>query len=647
MRRLGFAAALAVGLGVGASAARAAETSPQKMLDIKPTQQSGVDYETPADQAAIDACKVETVTDAQNRPIGYALRDGQGKLLRRFVITNGGKFLTQWSYYQDGFEVYRESDLDGDRRLDECRWMNSGGTRIATVQDNKIVGWKRLSAEEASKVAVQAIAAGDAVLVESLVATPKELTAAGLPAAVVAKVAATPEQRAEQVAALAKALGKLAWNRFDGAMPHAIPADPAAGVAKDLVLYENAMIFTSAPAAAGAPAAKLSMLQVAEMIQLGDVWKFVELPRAVDPEKPVVAAATGIRSSLYETAAGSGGGARDEGMEKALRALAEFDKANVAVLTSGEKRSIAQYHLKRVALLKAVADAARDPEEKLGYEKQAVDSMVLAYQTGEWSKGREAIEAIVKVPGKLASYAAYRLIGGEFVMRNEEPTGNFVANQKKWMTDLEGFLKQFPKSDEASEVWLQLASSNEFNAEEDKAREDYAKLVADFPETPAGKKAAGALRRLDLEGKPLAVKGAGVDGATIDTSALQGKTLLVVFWASWGGQSVRRELPDLIKIAEKNRDKGFQVVGVCLDNEKADFEKFQKEHNLPWPQIFEPNGIDGRLAVDYGIISLPTMFLVDAQGKVVNRNLRSASEVERQLEKTLAAKPAAVAVGVK
>ncbi|WP_165246404.1 redoxin family protein [Paludisphaera soli] len=651
MRRLGYAAALAVWLGAGSSASLAADLSPQKMLEIKPTQQSGVDYETPADQAAIDACKVETVTDAQKRAVGYALRDSQGKLLRRFISTNGGKSLTQWSYYQDGFEVYRESDVDGDRRLDECRWMNTGGTRIAVVQGNKIVGWKRLSAEEATKVAVQALAAGDAALVDTLVATPDELTAAGLPKAVVAKVSASAEKRNDQIAGLVAALKaggeKLAWNRFDGAMPHAIPADPEAGVAKDLVLYENAMIFTSAPAAAGAPSAKLSMLQVPEMIQLGEVWKFVELPRSVDPEKPVVAAAAGIRSSLYETVGGPAGGAHDEAMEAALRALAEYDKANNAALDSGDKREIAQFHLKRIPLLKAVADAASDPEEKLSYDKQSVDSLVSAYQTGVYPKGREALEAVIKGGGALASYASYRLIGADFVMRNEEPNGNYVTNQKKWMGDLEAFLKLFPKSDEASEVWLQLGSSNEFNAEEDKAREDYKKLVDEFPDTPAGKKAAGALRRLDLEGKSFAVTGAGIDGAAVDTASLQGKTVLVVFWASWGGQSVRRELPDLIKIAEKNRDKGFQVVGVCLDNEKSKVDAFRKEHNLTWPEIFEPNGIDGRLAVEYGIISLPTMFLIDAQGKVVNRNLRSASEVERQLEKTLAAKPAGVALGVK
>ena len=66
---------------------------------------------------------------------------------------------------------------------------------------------------------------------------------------------------------------------------------------------------------------------------------------------------------------------------------------------------------------------------------------------------------------------------------SEEPGSNYVANQKKWMSDLEAFLKEFPKSDEAPEALLQLGSANEFNAEEDKAREDYAKLVQAFPDS--------------------------------------------------------------------------------------------------------------------------------------------------------------------
>ena len=59
----------------------------------------------------------------------------------------------------------------------------------------------------------------------------------------------------------------------------------------------------------------------------------------------------------------------------------------------------------------------------------------------------------------------------------------------------------------------------------------------------------------------------------------------------------------------------------------------------------QPGGIErNRFASDFGIIALPTMILVDGQGKVITRSLRSAAELERQLEKSLAARQPGVAL---
>jgi peroxiredoxin len=632
-------------MGVVVASGMAAEYSPKDLLKFRPTQ-TGVDYDTPADAAAIDACKVELVTDAQKRTVGYALRDGQGKLLRRFVITSGGKYLNQWSYYQDGFEVYREVDLDGDRSLDECRWLNAGGTRVATVKAGKIVGWKRLSAEEASKVLVQALVSSDITLLDSLMATPEELAGAGLPKEVVDKVSAGADKRELSVEALRKTLAgwtaRTVWNRFDGTFPHVIPADQATGLSKDLVLYENAVVFAGAPAAQ-VSTAKVSFLQIPEMIKLGETWKLVELPRAVDPEKPVVASASGIRAAIYDTPGSAP--QRDEATETALKALADYDSSNGKLQSSDDKKDVARFHVGRIPYLRAVVKVSKDADDQLNYNKQIVDGLAAAYQTGQYPQGRKVLDGLVDEGTKLSSYAAYRSIGAEFVLRNEEPGGNFLANQKKWMAELEGFLTRFGKADEAPEVWLQLGSSNEFNAEEDKARSDYTKLVENFPDTPAGKKAAGALRRLDLVGKSITIKGTTLRGETVDTAAYRTRSVLVVFWASWGGQSVRRELPDLVKLYDKFHGKGLEVVGVSLDNDKGDLEAFLKDQPMSWPQIFEPGGIDSRLSTEYGIISLPTMFLIDGQGKVVSRNLRTASEVERQLDKLLSQKQPGVALG--
>src|SRR5262249_49934482 len=150
-------------------------------------------------------------------------------------------------------------------------------------------------------------------------------------------------------------------------------------------------------------------------------------------------------------------------------------------------------------------------------------------------------------------------------------------------------------------------------------RKQYAKVVQGHPGTDVARKAAGSLRRLELVGKPLALKGTGLQNESIDAAQYRGKTVLVIFWASWA-TPFKTELPELKKIAEKYRDRGLEVVGVNLDNERAEVDAFLKENPLAWPQVFEGGGLEGRLAIEYGITSVPTMFLADTQGQVINRN---------------------------
>jgi thiol-disulfide isomerase/thioredoxin len=461
-------------------------------------------------------------------------------------------------------------------------------------------------------------------------ATAAELSEAGVPKDVVAKIAVAAEKRPERVAALKKQLvgwnAQTIWNRFDGTFPHVIPADPAVSLAKDVTLYENAMVIPGT-SAAQQNAAKMAFLQVPDVIQLGSTWKFIELPHAIDPEKPIVAAMSGIRSMLFDRAIDVA--PRNEASELALKALADYDTKNTPVLQEGDKAKIARYYIDRIPLLREIVKAASGDDEKLGYNKQVVDSLISALRTGHYPDGRKPLEQTIKQGGKLASYASYSLIDADFAIENEEQGANFVA--------------KFAEFDEAAPVLFHLANANEFNAEEASAREQYGRLVKEYASTDAGKKAAGALRRLDLVGKPLAIAGTGLQSETVDSAKYRGKPVLIVFWSSWA-TPVRQDLPELIKLYEKRKKDGLQIIGVNLDNERADLDAFLKDHQITWPQIFEPGGMESRLAVDYGIILLPSMFLIDSDGKVVNRNLRTSAEVDRQLEKTLAAKPASVAI---
>ena len=332
-----------------------------------------------------------------------------------------------------------------------------------------------------------------------------------------------------------------------------IPADPAGGPEKDVVVYENAMIFPGMAAgqadAAAAPP-RIAFLQIPDMIKLGETWKFIELPRAIDPEKPVVPSVSGIRAMLFDRA--NNVQPRDEAVDTALKALADYDGKNAAAHAGRAARDRPGTTSAGSRYLRAVVKASKTAEDKLIYNKQVVDSLVAALRTGALSAGARGCWMKVVDDGRQA-----RLLRGlqphRRRLRHEErcsPGANVLANQKAWMADLEDFLAKHADADEAPEVLLQLASANEFNGEEDEAHKQYAKVVEAYPGTEAAKKAAGSLRRLDLVGKSLALKGTGLQNETIDTAQYRGKTVLVVFWASWA-TPVKAELPELKKIARE------------------------------------------------------------------------------------------------
>ncbi len=601
---------------------------------FKPTQR-GVEYDTPTAPDEVAACVVEKVLDG-NRKVGDALRDGRGQILRRFVDTDGNNRMDRWSYYLDGFEVYRDLDLNDDRKVDEAHWLNAGGTRVAKVVESKIVDWKRLSAEEASRVLVQALVAKDFALLETVLATPAELLALGAPKGLVDQATAGAAERPAQLAALGQKLtgwdAGTTWLRFDGVMPHLIPADAAPGLKGDLVLYENAVIYVGGPNGEDAP---IAYLQVPELVRVGEAWKFVDLPRAFNPARPEpIAAADGLRSWLFREGPAAGV-ADDPVLDRLKQGLADYDAKNADKAVADDKAVVVRYHYDRIPLLVRIVERAKG-DEPLQFSRAIVDSLAAAYQTGKYEPGLAKLNDVIEQGGKLASYAAFRKINAKYALK-AEVQANILAAQQEWLAELESFVKDFPDADEAPDALLQLGSAYEFNGENPKAREYYTQLVAKHAETESGRKGAGALNRLDLVGKVLELKGEAPGGGAVDVANYRGKTVLVFFWSD--SEAVQREVSDLVKLYDKQKAKGFEIVGVCLESDKAAAENFIRATGMSWPQIDEPKGLDGRLANENGILSLPTMYLVDPEGKVVDTGLRLAAEVERALDKPVAQAP--------
>jgi thiol-disulfide isomerase/thioredoxin len=136
-----------------------------------------------------------------------------------------------------------------------------------------------------------------------------------------------------------------------------------------------------------------------------------------------------------------------------------------------------------------------------------------------------------------------------------------------------------------------------------------------------------------LKTKPLELKFTAVDGKEFDLSKLQGKVVLIDFWATWCGPCVA-ELPNVLKAYKELNPKGFEIVGISLDQDKAALEAFVKEHGMAWPQYFDGKGWQNEISTQYGISSIPAMWLVNKKGMVVNTNARAG--LEEQVAKLLA-----------
>lgn len=635
----GWAWAALFCLGFVSSRAKALESRSElnKMLGFKPTQ-SGVDYDIPTGKAEIEACRVEKINDPKGN-VGYILRDGQGRILRKFSDTNGKRgadghpHLDQWSYFKDGFEVYRENDLNEDNLIDECRWLNAGGTRIAEIKESKIVAWKRLSAEEAAKVLTQALATHDSALVNTVLVQAEELSELGLPKGLIAQTRAAQTDREKKLKELFQRLVATGWSaettliNFEGKLPHAIPSDPALGLKDDILLYENAMIFAGAPD--GKDTAKIAYLNTSDLIRIGDVWKFLDLPAATDPEKPSpMAARDGVRAWVFRAEQAGHAPANDPAFDEAVAAVARHDEAG-APDPNDDPDGFIRFQLKRNQLLGKVVDRAKNAADKLAYEKQRIDCVVAMYQTGKYPEGRDNLEKLIALGGKLGSYAAFRKLSADNAIESEKPGVNLLKVQEAFIRKIEDFLKRYKESDETPDALFQLAVVREFNNEESEARDAYGRLAREFGSTETGKKAAGALRRLDLVGKKIELAGEGPNGP-VEISKLRGKSVLIVFWSA-AIDSGRHDLKELIKLREKHSGQ-LEIVSVNLDNDLEQRDRYLKSTPLPWPQIHEPKGTDGKLADEFGIFSLPTMILVGPDGKVLNRNLRAPLEVEKLLD---------------
>ena len=133
-------------------------------------------------------------------------------------------------------------------------------------------------------------------------------------------------------------------------------------------------------------------------------------------------------------------------------------------------------------------------------------------------------------------------------------------------------------------------------------------------------------KRIDIA-KKTAIGMDAIDFIQTDTSgndvnlfSYKGKYVLLDFWAGWCAPC-RAESPMLVKLYNKWKDKGFQIISVSLDGEREQWTKAIIKDKMTWTNVSDLKIFDNAVSKLYGIASIPQNILINPEGKIIGKNL--------------------------
>jgi thiol-disulfide isomerase/thioredoxin len=121
-----------------------------------------------------------------------------------------------------------------------------------------------------------------------------------------------------------------------------------------------------------------------------------------------------------------------------------------------------------------------------------------------------------------------------------------------------------------------------------------------------------------------------LDGKQISLDELQGKVVLIDFWATWCGPC-RDALPHVREIAKKFNGQPLIVRSVSVDDDEGKWKEFVAKNEMTWPQYFD-HGFTGPVAKSFGVHSIPHTFTIDADGTLQDEQIGDAA-IEGKLKK--------------
>jgi hypothetical protein len=399
------------------------------------------------------------------------------------------------------------------------------------------------------------------------------------------------------------------------AAPQCLPAD-LTGARADIIKHGRAAILLELEG-------KTDVVQVGPMYQVGVAWRLIGGPsHGMDEE--------------------SGPDKLSPEVEKLVAQLGELDKKNSGAMGTGPNPDTVRYHLARVDLLEKLIEADK-PEQRESWIRQVADSLSTAVQASPAADKTAANRLaslekllVARMPGSnLAAYVVYRRLQAENATRGSGDPKDFTKTQQEWSNKLAKFVEAYPKAEDTPDALLQLGMVNEILGKDVDAKNWYGQLVKSCPDKPQGIKAAGAIRRLGMEGKVFQLSGPLLTNpeGTFDVAKMRGKIVIVYYYGSWNDQCAS-DFAKLKKLITDN-EKTVDLLCINLDENADKAREFLRDKSAPGTHLYQ-GGMDSKLATSYGVMVLPNLFLVGKDGKVLSRNVQMGNledEVKKHVKK--------------
>jgi peroxiredoxin len=243
-------------------------------------------------------------------------------------------------------------------------------------------------------------------------------------------------------------------------------------------------------------------------------------------------------------------------------------------------------------------------------ETALVDSAVYFHLGGETAKSEAAFnrarDHVSIWPAKLQFIRAAAFIDGKKEAGRAYAIGllDEAAKSGSKVNDLSDVLREYGENDRAIALidsYLKTSDNAEMKAQLARKRAAFAVSVGAPP--------------IDFIAKVRQT------GETLSLSELKGKVVLLDFWATWCGPCVG-ELPNVQKTYGEFHDKGFDIVGISLDDDLDALDKFIKEKVMPWPQVADGKGWEAEIGRLYNVNGIPFTVLVGRDGLIKAMDLR-------------------------